>query len=136
MHVMAELCVPFLPASWPLPTRHACHPLLPCHALASKRPLFACPPQEHDIASKQYLLLPLLTPSHGSLLVVCQPVEQQGTGKGKDRLELPWRGREQRPLILHLDSGEPRMRLISRLFSHVKIDEDTGSCYLLSMLIQ
>ncbi len=69
----------------------SCPPCLP-------RPVI--PPQEHDIASKQYLLLPLLTPSHGSLLVLCKPVERAID----DEIEAELLRDRQLPLILHLDS--------------------------------
>ncbi|PRW60429.1 Ulp1 protease carboxy-terminal domain isoform A [Chlorella sorokiniana] len=54
--------------------------------------------RDHDIGSKQYLLLPLLTPSHGSLLVVCQPACQQSGDVAAVQ------ARSQHPCILHLDS--------------------------------
>jgi hypothetical protein len=58
--------------------------------------------REHDLASKQYLLLPLLTPSHGSLLIFCQPAKQQAAGEMAGSAAPP--SDRQHPLILHLDS--------------------------------
>ncbi|PRW60677.1 ubiquitin-like-specific protease 2A [Chlorella sorokiniana] len=72
--------------------------------------------REHDAASKQYLLLPLLTPSHGSLLVVCRPEQQPAGGEGQPLLRHRYKMIKQlragiclpdeKPelLILHLDS--------------------------------
>lgn len=80
-------------------------------------PLPCLPSQGQDIASKQYLLLPLLTAGHGSLLVVCKPVKQQGRPADMYSPPQPSRSKRfesealteqlssQEPLILHLDSG-------------------------------
>lgn len=62
------------------------------------------------MASKQYLLLPLLTPGHGSLLVLCKPVQRQaqveapGTKDTELESVLRQMGVHQPWLLLHFDS--------------------------------
>jgi hypothetical protein len=80
--------------------------------------------REHDLASKQYLLLPLLTPSHGSLLIFCQPAKQQAAGEMAGSAAPP--SDRQHPLILHLDS----------LSGHSSFERHQPDCYALHRFLQ